>query len=99
MRSIRPLAATSIILLGALACGGDGNGPDNQAPTASFSQVCTELSCVFTDTSVDTDGSIASRSWSFESGTPASATVTPQTVTFAAAGTYTVTLVVTDNEG
>ncbi|HZA98536.1 MAG TPA: hypothetical protein VE399_07135, partial [Gemmatimonadales bacterium] len=72
MRSIPLLAATTVILLGASACGDDGNGPDNQAPTASFTQVCTGLSCVFDDTSVDSDGSIASRSWSFESGTPPS---------------------------
>ena len=98
MRSIPLLAATTVILLGAAACG-DDNGPDNEAPNASFTQVCTGLSCVFTDNSTDSDGSIASRSWTFESGTPASSTTTPQTVTFAVAGTYTVTLVVTDNEG
>ncbi len=98
MRSIRLLAATTVILFGGAACGGD-NGPDNQAPTASFTQVCTGLSCAFDDTSVDTDGSIASWAWSFESGTPPSANVEAPTITFAQAGTYTVTLVVTDNEG
>src|ERR671921_718046 len=60
MRSIPLLAATSVILLGVGACG-DGGGPDNAAPNASFTQVCTELSCVFTDASTDSDGSIASR--------------------------------------
>jgi PKD repeat protein len=99
MRSIRLLAATTGILLGVAACGGDGNGPDNQAPTASFTQVCTELSCVFDDTSVDTDGSIASRAWTFESGTPPSSDQEAPTVTFPATGSYTVTLAVTDNEG
>jgi PKD repeat protein len=98
MRSIPLLAATTVILFGVGACG-DGGGPDNQAPDASFSQVCTELSCVFTDASTDSDGSIASRAWTFESGTPASSADAAPTVAFAAAGTYTVTLAVTDNEG
>jgi PKD repeat protein len=98
MRSIRLLAATTVILVGAVGCG-DNNDPDNQSPTASFSQVCTGLSCVFTDTSTDPDGSIASRSWTFASGTPASSTTSPQTVTFPAAGTFAVSLTVTDNEG
>jgi PKD repeat protein len=99
MRSIRLMAATTAILFGVAACGDDGNGPDNQAPVASFTQVCTGLSCVFTDGSTDEDGSIASRSWTFESGTPPSSVEASQTVTFAVAGTYTVTLTVTDNEG
>ena len=64
MRSIPLLAATTVIVLGAAACG-DGGGPDNAAPNASFTQVCTGLSCVFTDASTDSDGSIASRSWTF----------------------------------
>jgi PKD repeat protein len=61
--------------------------------------VCTGLSCVFTDGSTDSDGTIASRSWTFESGTPPTSTEAAPTITFAAAGTYTVTLAVTDNEG
>jgi PKD repeat protein len=99
MRSIRLLAATTVIVLGAAGCGDEGNGPDNDAPNASFTQVCTGLSCVFTDGSTDSDGTIASRSWTFESGTPPTSTEAAPTITFAAAGTYTVTLAVTDNEG
>jgi PKD repeat protein len=99
MRSIRLLAATTVIVFGAAGCGDEGNGPDNEAPNASFTQVCTGLSCVFTDGSTDSDGTIASRSWTFESGTPATSADAAPTVTFPAAGTYTVTLQVTDNEG
>jgi PKD repeat protein len=99
MRSIRLLAATTVIVFGAAGCGDDGNEPDNEAPNASFTQVCTGLSCVFTDGSTDSDGTIASRAWTFESGTPATSTDAAPTVTFPAAGTYTVTLNVTDNEG
>ncbi|MFQ6311504.1 proprotein convertase P-domain-containing protein, partial [Lysobacter capsici] len=43
------------------------------------------------------DGSIASRSWSFGDGT--TSTATNPSKTYAAAGTYTVTLTVTDNGG
>jgi PKD repeat protein len=105
MRSIRKLAAVTSILALATACG-DGGGtppPDNQRPEASFTVVCTQLSCVFTDASTDPDegGSIASWNWNF--GEPASPTNTSTeqnpTHVYAAAGTYLVTLTVTDNEG
>ena len=51
----------------------------------------------FTDTSTDSDGSIASRSWNF--GDSTTSTATNPSKTYAAAGTYTVTLTVTDNGG
>ena len=90
----------ALSLVGA-ACGGDDNGgPSNTAPTATFAiPTCALLVCTFTDASTDADGSIASRSWTFENGTPAESTEETQEVTFAAAGTHTVTLTVTDNEG
>jgi chitodextrinase len=92
------MAALSLVVA---ACGDDnGGGPDNVAPTATFAApACNQLSCQFTDGSSDSDGSIASRSWTFESGTPATSTDQNPTVVFSAAGTYTVALSVTDNEG
>jgi PKD repeat protein len=92
------MAALSLVVA---ACGGDsGGGPDNTAPTANFEPpACDQLSCQFTDGSSDSDGSIASRSWTFENGTPATSTDQNPTSVFSAAGTYTVTLSVTDNEG
>ena len=51
----------------------------------------------FTDTSADSDGTIASRSWNF--GDSTTSTATNPSKTYAAAGTYTVTLTVTDNSG
>jgi PKD repeat protein len=72
----------------------------NQAPTAAFTVACNDLVCDFTDASSDADGTIASRSWTFEGATPATSTsATASDVTFSAAGTFTVTLTVTDNQG
>lgn len=71
--------------------------PGNDPPDASFTSSCTDLSCSFTDTSTDADGTIASRSWDFGDG--ATSTATNPSHTYAAAGTYTVTLTVTDDGG
>ena len=76
---------------------GSGGGTTNQAPAAGFTQACSGLSCTFTDTSSDSDGTIASRSWNFGDGTTSTAAAPAKT--YAAAGTYTVTLTVTDNAG
>jgi PKD repeat protein len=94
------MAALSLVVA---ACGDDddnGGGPDNESPTANFEPpTCAQLSCQFTDASTDSDGEIDSRSWEFESGTPETSTEPNPAVVFSAAGTYTVTLTVTDNEG
>src|SRR3990172_9745947 len=37
--------------------------PANVAPTASFTFTCADLTCTFSDTSTDSDGSIAGRRW------------------------------------
>ena len=71
--------------------------PPNAAPTASFSSACVELSCTFTDTSTDADGSIVGRRWSLGDGTQS--TETNPTRTYASSGTYPVTLTVTDDDG
>lgn len=76
---------------------GGGTPPANQAPTANFTVSCTGLTCSFTDTSTDLDGSIASRSWMFGDG-GASTTANPSH-TYASAGTYNVSLTVTDDDG
>ncbi|MFJ5919702.1 collagenase [Streptomyces ardesiacus] len=79
-------------------CGGGGtNPPGNQAPTAAFTTAVQGLDVTFTDQSTDTDGSIASRSWSFGDGTTSAATNPIKT--FGSAGAYTVKLTVTDDKG
>ncbi|MGN7918225.1 S8 family serine peptidase [Lysobacter sp. 22409] len=77
---------------------GGGPGPGNQAPVANFSSAVSGLTATFTDSSSDSDGSIASRSWNFGDGTAASTAANPSH-TYTAAGTYNVSLTVTDNAG
>ena len=70
--------------------------PVNQPPVADFSFACTNLACSFTDGSTD-DGGVVSRSWTFGDG--GSSTAQNPSHAYAAAGTYTVTLTVTDGGG
>ena len=69
----------------------------NVPPVANFTFATSALTASFTDTSTDSDGTIASRSWNF--GDSTASTATNPSKTYAAAGTYTVTLTVTDNGG
>ncbi|WP_111767663.1 PKD domain-containing protein [Nakamurella deserti] len=71
--------------------------PPNQAPVAGFTSATTFLDASFTSSSTDADGTIASSAWNFGDG--ASSTDVNPTHTYAAAGTYTVTLTVTDDKG
>ncbi|MEX2498223.1 MAG: S8 family serine peptidase [Wenzhouxiangellaceae bacterium] len=82
----------------AVAFLGGGGGDTNAAPTASFTFNCTELACDFDGSgSSDSDGTIASYSWSFGDGN--SATGVTASNTYANDGSYTVTLTVTDDAG
>ncbi|WP_345779204.1 PKD domain-containing protein, partial [Lysobacter sp. CFH 32150] len=72
-------------------------GPANTAPVANFSFTASDLTANFTDSSTDSDGTIASRSWNF--GDSTTSTTTNPSHTYAAAGTYSVALTVTDNGG
>lgn len=72
-------------------------GPANQLPVAGFNSSVNGLTVAFTDTSTDADGSIAARNWNFGDGT--TSTQANPSKTYAAAGTYTVSLTVTDNVG
>ena len=69
----------------------------NNAPTAAFVVTCNKLSCRFTNKSTDSDGSVVAYKWTFGNGT--TATVANPSRTYAAAGTYSVSLRVTDNGG
>jgi PKD repeat protein len=71
--------------------------PVNNPPGASFTFSCSDLICSFTNTSTDSDGNVVAWSWGFGEGAP---TVEQSpSHTYASDGTYTVTLVVTDDDG
>lgn len=74
-----------------------GGTPANNPPTANFSAAPNGLTVQFTDTSTDSDGSVASRSWNFGDGT--TSTAANPSKTYSAAGTYSVSLTVTDDDG
>jgi len=71
--------------------------PANVAPTASFTSSTQANAATLTSTSADPDGVISSTAWDFGDG--ATGTGTTVQHTYAAAGTYPVTLTVTDNGG
>jgi PKD repeat protein len=70
----------------------------NQPPTAVFTSSCTQLSCTFSGGgSSDPDGTVSNWSWDFgDSATGSGSTVVHA---YVVAGTYQVTLTVTDNQG
>jgi serine protease AprX len=69
----------------------------NTPPVANFTFTTSGLVANFTDTSTDAGGSIASRSWNF--GNSSFSDLANPSKTYATAGTYNVTLTVTDNGG
>lgn len=93
---------STYILTAAIVSGcGGGSKPErehNEVPLASLAVSATSVEIgteiTFTSTSTDTDGEIASHEWDF--GDEASGEGVTATHTFAAAGTYTVTLMAVD---
>jgi PKD repeat protein len=72
--------------------------PENQAPTASIAAPTIDgLSVDFTGSGADSDGTIAAYEWNFGDGTTGSGATVSKT--YDEAGTYTVTLKVTDDDG
>jgi serine protease len=70
----------------------------NAAPTARFTFSCAGSSCSFDGSgSADSDGTIQAYRWDFGDGVSASGSGSQHT--YPAAGTYTATLRVTDNDG
>ncbi|MCP4284353.1 MAG: PKD domain-containing protein, partial [Gammaproteobacteria bacterium] len=69
----------------------------NEPPAANFSFDCIGLSCSYSDSSNDTDGTIAAWSWDFGDGT--NSTAQNPIHDYASADTYSVALTVTDDNG
>jgi PKD repeat protein len=105
MRSIRLLAVTTTVLALGSACGGDGptDGGQNLAPVADFTPPTTCVAgsvCNFASTGSSDDKAITTYSWDFDgAGTAPNVTTSSASFTFAAQGTFPVTLTVGDAEG
>ncbi len=69
----------------------------NGSPTAAFTYGVDGLTVSFTDESTDEDGTVVSWSWSFGDG--GTSTARHPLHTYAAGGSFSVTLTVTDDEG
>lgn len=76
---------------------GGENPSENQKPTAAFTVTTNGLTATFADGSSDPDGQIAAWAWTFGDGTTSN-DANP-VVTYSEAGTFTVELTVTDDEG
>lgn len=74
-----------------------GGTPVDNPPTASFTFSCTNLTCSFNGSGSSDDKGITSYAWTFGDGSSGSGVTTSRT--YAAAGTYSVTLTVTDTAG
>jgi PKD repeat protein len=70
--------------------------PANSPPSATFTSTCAGLTCSFVDRSTD-DGSVTGWDWNFGDG--GSSAARNPTHTYSVAGTYDVTLMVTDDAG
>jgi PKD repeat protein len=75
----------------------NAKGAANVPPVANFSFTTSNLTATFTDSSTDSDGTIASRAWNFDDGS--TSTATNPSHNYSAAGTYNVSLTVTDDKG
>jgi PKD repeat protein len=71
------------------------------APIAEFNQnrnmICVGATVTYTDNSFN--GTVSSREWSFEGGSPASSTAATATVTYSTPGNYRTTLTATNGQG
>ena len=106
MRSIRLLAVTTTVLALGSACGGDGptdGGGQNLPPVADFTPPTTCVAgsvCNFASTGSSDDKAITTYSCDFDgAGTAPNVTTSSASFTFAAQGSFPVTLTVGDAEG
>jgi len=77
----------------------DVAAPANQAPTASFTTSCDGLTCTFDSDASGDDAGITVRAWDFGDGATLGGNQVVAPHTYAAGGTYTVSLTVRDAGG
>jgi PKD repeat protein len=92
-----------LVAFAAASCGGSDGGtppPDNQDPVAAFTApACTVgVACGFTDASTDPDGNSTITTWAWDFGDDGTASEHNPQHTYAAAGDYSVSLTVTDDQ-
>jgi subtilisin family serine protease len=88
----------NLLLYAAPTVGAQPAPPANEAPRASFTVSCSDLTCELdASASSDPDGSITAYAWVFGDGRAASGKGVRHT--YVAAGSYSVTLQVTDDAG
>lgn len=73
--------------------------PINTAPVAAFTSTCIDFNCDFVDSSTDNDGSITTWRWGFGDGDGTSSIFENPTHIYVTEGSYTVSLIVTDEKG
>jgi PKD repeat protein len=96
--AVYPTALTQSKINAQYEASGRGVPAPNQAPVAAFTSSTTDLKVnVDGSGSDDPDGTIADYAWEFGDGDTASGATTSHT--YATAGTYTIKLTVTDNDG
>jgi PKD repeat protein len=96
--AVYPSALSAATVAAHYVAGTGGVVVTNQPPVASFTTSCTALVCsVDGSASTDSDGTIGSYAWTFGDGSTASGATASHT--YASAGTYQITLTVTDNDG
>jgi PKD repeat protein len=93
----RPGSANAVPISGGNIVVPHTGGAGNQPPNANFSHAASGLIVPFTDLSTDPGGAVTAWAWNFGDG--GSSTAKNPTHSYAVAGTYNVTLNVTDNEG
>ncbi|HET8764966.1 MAG TPA: protease pro-enzyme activation domain-containing protein [Rhodanobacter sp.] len=77
--------------------GSGGTPPTGSTPVANFSDSASGLTVNFSNSSTDTGGTLTGYAWTFGDG--GTSTAASPSHTYAVAGTYTVNLTVTDNNG
>ena len=102
MRCIGWVLTAGTVVAVFAACGGDNGGdingpPTNTPPVANFGVNCDGLSCTFSDSSTDAEGSIKAWQWTFGDGT--AGTDQNPVNDYESAQTYSASLTVTDSGG